>query len=87
MSWLSICFTSSSTTPTMISRLTPLNGNWLATPAALSATSGNSATIPRYAEPGAETGDVRRAEEHSAEFFVDGGEQHEQRGEPGVARA
>ena len=37
----------------MISRLTPLNGNWLATPSAPSATSGNSAITPRYTEPGA----------------------------------
>jgi len=36
-----------------------------------------------HAEPGAEIGDVRRAEEHGAELFVDGGPQQPLRGARG----
>jgi hypothetical protein len=56
----------------------------LGAPANGSSSTGTCRPLAGHAEPGAENVDVGRAEEHGAEFFVDGGEQHEQRGEPGV---
>src|SRR5262249_24331958 len=52
-SWLSICFTVSSPTPTAIRMLAPPNGKFWVAPTSASAIIGISAMIPRYTEPGA----------------------------------